>query len=459
MIFLLFVSESLGDGRFVVTSTQDEQDRVLSESELRALHAKEFVVGVSDDIVVYPTVYDYQEAISVQSRLFGPIDGFVYEIEERPVGKTTFAHMTIVGIDTDYLMELPKDSALGCPVYTLPLYIGKLSKSLFDRKVASGVCSDADFGRIQFRRPKLIARKEDNIDALLQHTTSLFTAFDFTAADPNTLTKYAYVQLISRVITEVRLPEGLTEITGRMIAGNCTTCRIGLPDTVQRIGDKTFWYSEALTNAFIIGNKLPQNLQSIGKEAFYNLQNSVLQFNDELQTIGESAFESACLEVIRLPGSLRSLRQKAFYNALLKRVYIEDGLTRIGKKAFASCNFLQYIRLPSTLKWNMLGSEAFDMCFSTVPTTFVMSNKLFKAEPSMFDMTTMELREFTNGLDDIVRTGTFANKQGMSVFVEGVEWLETDRMEFTVMNNGPDGKRGGTAIQKVVLYKGSSGVF
>ena len=109
---------------------------------------------------------------------------------------------------------------------------------------------------------------------------------------------------------------------------------------------------------------LPQGLQSIGKEAFYQCT-SLNDFTmpQSVTSIGESAFyECSSIESITIPNAITDISKNVFYGCnALKNVTFPDALTSIGESAFAECGF-ENLRLPPTV--TTIGAGAFSGCSS-----------------------------------------------------------------------------------------------
>ena len=109
---------------------------------------------------------------------------------------------------------------------------------------------------------------------------------------------------------------------------------------------------------------LPQGLQSIGKEAFYQCT-SLNDFTmpQSVTSIGESAFyECSSIESITIPNAITDISKNVFYGCnALKNVVFPDALTSIGENAFAECGF-ENLRLPPTV--TTIGAGAFSGCSS-----------------------------------------------------------------------------------------------
>lgn len=96
---------------------------------------------------------------------------------------------------------------------------------------------------------------------------------------------------------------------------------------------------------------VPDGIKRIGKYAFS-------PYEDESRTLSSYKIRklNKISEVI-IPGSVESIDDSAFRDSKVTKIVLEDGLERIGDYAFATCNLLEDIDLPSTLK--VIGNNAF----------------------------------------------------------------------------------------------------
>ena len=130
--------------------------------------------------------------------------------------------------------------------------------------------------------------------------------------------------------------------------------QVSLPEGLTNIGYGAFMYCYGLTEV-----TLPDSIRHIGNAAFsccYNLQKINMPKN--LESLGAQAFEyCASLKEVHLPDSLTRIPYGAFTSCdKLATVTLPNALVSIGDQAFASCPIVQ-LQLPSTLK--TLGYGAF----------------------------------------------------------------------------------------------------
>lgn len=192
-------------------------------------------------------------------------------------------------------------------------------------------------------------------------------------------------------LTEVKLPEGITEIGNSAFSGT-QILEIDIPASVTRIGTSAF------ANTRIRYIHFPDNSQltTIGQSAFegctslqeFIMPNTVTQlehnngtyfddsdtfygctaikkihFSNKLQVIeGKTCYQCGKLTEIKLPDNLQRIGQYAFYkNTQLPNIKLPESLSRIDPYAFSYCKFDSVI-LP--LKLSSMGVYAFSECTS-----------------------------------------------------------------------------------------------
>ncbi|MBR5515911.1 MAG: leucine-rich repeat domain-containing protein [Clostridia bacterium] len=229
--------------------------------------------------------------------------------------------------------------------------------------------------------------------------------------------QYADTLLLNGLpVTELVIPEGVTEI-GNNIFYNCRNITsVTIPDTVTSIGEYSFYKCINITN---IG--LGINVKTIGKGAFQSCSALCdITFNDALEYIGSYSFSGSSVcdiyipanvsyidlfafdadkmqsfnvdiynpyyaafdsilynkeksELIRCynntltkfvtPSCVVRIGKQAFYNMKApEKVVLSDNITEIGEWAFSNIDSLKEVKLSSNLK--TLGYGAFSYCGS-----------------------------------------------------------------------------------------------
>ena len=156
-----------------------------------------------------------------------------------------------------------------------------------------------------------------------------------------------------------------------------------VPDSVKKIGDRSFYKCANLTNVTI-----PDSVTSIGHDAFVHCRNLTgVTIPDSVTSIGEDAFlgcsaltslkisnrvttisyQAFCLckslTSITVPDSVTSIDKAGFASCSnLTSVTILGGVITIGGSAFSSCSSLSSITIPDSL--TSIDSYAFNDCTS-----------------------------------------------------------------------------------------------
>ena len=137
-----------------------------------------------------------------------------------------------------------------------------------------------------------------------------------------------------------------------------------IPARVRSIGDSAFNRCNALTTVTFAENS---QLKSIGGSAFYGTEHAYPRFKeikipDSVETIGNEAFyDCQNLERIALPSALQTLSNGTFYNCTaLSEVTFPASLKTIESSAFSGCRNLSEVKLPASLK--TIESSAFSGC-------------------------------------------------------------------------------------------------
>lgn len=142
-----------------------------------------------------------------------------------------------------------------------------------------------------------------------------------------------------------------------------------LPNTLTEIKPLAFSGATCLTSVTI-----PNSIITIGHGSFLGCSNLVsVQIGDYVTNIGGMAF-SMCssLTSIVIPNSVTDLGDEAFRNCnALNTVILSNSLTTIRNDVFADCSNLETINIPEGVL--SIGERAFDKCFDlasvSLPTT------------------------------------------------------------------------------------------
>lgn len=230
---------------------------------------------------------------------------------------------------------------------------------------------------------------DEDFQIISQNMFSL-TALDISGVDNTIIPDAAFENLT--LLTEMKLPEGLTSI-GNNAFHNCNSMRLeSLPDGIETIGSSAFENCYAITVSH-----LPHALRRIGSWGFYNCSSikevigyenlvdfghashsfcDLLEYVDlsrtkikdlganalyvcnlktlllptTLETIKYRAIAINPIRTIEIPGSVSNIEKEAFFETGLRAVSFGEGLTQIYDSTMANCTRLVSVNFPSTLK-------------------------------------------------------------------------------------------------------------
>ena len=136
---------------------------------------------------------------------------------------------------------------------------------------------------------------------------------------------------------------------------NCYMDEVVISDNVDSLFNDTFSF------CFIDQIHMPAKLKYIGARALYNNHLDNLVLPEGLETIEHHAFNTLSVDKLVIPESVKFIDEFAFYFPLIKDLEIKAPLDSIPKAAFYSCQDLERLVLPPTLK--RIGQSAFYECY------------------------------------------------------------------------------------------------
>ena len=116
-------------------------------------------------------------------------------------------------------------------------------------------------------------------------------------------------------ITDLTIPEGVTELPSYFCRDCVSLKAVKLPSTLKKIGNSAFQGCTSLEEI-----EIPEGVESIGS----------------------AAFESSGLKQIAIPPKVKTLPERSLSSASLQQVFLPIGLEKVDRNAFRDC--------PSTLK-------------------------------------------------------------------------------------------------------------
>ena len=195
-----------------------------------------------------------------------------------------------------------------------------------------------------------------------------------------TITDIKRKETIKKLIIPQRISNyRVTEIGSRAFR-NTRITELYIPDSVTKLGDNSFSFSDNYSNDLppLTKVSLPSELQSTSSP-FYgqkNLKEVELRGNwktipswlfsgtgieklaipEGVTEIGEDAFSGSSLKEVVLPSTLRKIGNSAFSGTQLTKLTLPEGITEIGEDAFSGSS-LKEVVLPKTLR--KIGNSAF----------------------------------------------------------------------------------------------------
>lgn len=148
--------------------------------------------------------------------------------------------------------------------------------------------------------------------------------------------------------------------------GGSDTTDFNIPNNITSIGEEAFYDCNSLKNIHI-----PNSVTRIGSYAFYDCYSlNSIKIPDSVTTIGEGVFKGCgSLTSVEIPNSVTSMGSEAFsYCRLLKKIVIPDSITSIGEYTFHQCGLLESVTIGNRV--TDIGECAFCYCDSLTSITY-----------------------------------------------------------------------------------------
>ena len=229
----------------------------------------------------------------------------------------------------------------------------------------------------------------------------------FFDVESNPLYNAKNLYLNNTLITTLEIPSSVTSI-GSYAFYNCINLKSVTFDRnseATSIGGSAFYGCMSLSSIM-----LPENLKSIGSNAFYNtafynnennwvnkvlyLDNYLIEAKTDISgsytvnsgttlIAGDAFYECENLESIKIPYGVTFIGYYAFYGCTsLSNIDIPSGVATIGASAFYNCTSLLSIDIPSSV--TSIGNSAFYNCKSLEIVTFGENSQLTSIKVGMF---------------------------------------------------------------------------
>ena len=187
------------------------------------------------------------------------------------------------------------------------------------------------------------------------------------------------------LITDLEIPDGVTQIADRAFFACTSLTSISIPDSVTHFGDYVFYdcvnlQYELQDGLKYLGNKNNPYIYLLGAESTGITRASV---HEDCKFIGSGAFESCTLLTnVQMPDGVLSICSSAFYGcASLEEITIPTNVTRLGSYAFYGCSTLEMIEIPDGITF--VAYSLFEGCSGL--TTVKLPSTITEIESDAFE--------------------------------------------------------------------------
>ena len=150
-------------------------------------------------------------------------------------------------------------------------------------------------------------------------------------------------------LKEVTLPSHL-EVLGTAFVDNSELSKITFSEGLKEIRGASYSSLSAFSGTSIKSVVLPKSLEKIGDGAFYDLKGLAdISIPENVTSIGNEAFYNTGLTSVDLPANLKTIGRYAFSGTKLKKVVLPSQVETIGSSAF-SIESLESVHIPKSLK-------------------------------------------------------------------------------------------------------------
>ena len=274
------------------------------------------------------------------------------------------------------------------------------------------------------------------------HITSIETwlKINFNSMSDNPLYNGADLYLNNSLVTEVIVPESITEIKNNAFSGCESLTSITIPDSVTSIGNGAFCECSSLESITI-----PEGVTSIGNMTFYNCSSlTSITIPSSLTSIGYIAFEG-CFKIKKVFISNIEAWLKINFdtlasnplcsggvnlylnNTLVTKVVVPESITEINDCAFYGCSSLASITIPNSV--TSIGEWAFDECSSLKK--IALSTGMTMIEGRTFSGSGIKVLYLPKEIT-LIKGGAFNNTNINYVYYSGTE---ADRENLKITSN------------------------
>lgn len=201
----------------------------------------------------------------------------------------------------------------------------------------------------------------DNLEAVYISDIAAWCNISF--EDPrlpnsNPLEKAHHLFYQNNEVTNLVIPDGVSNIKARAFCGCTGLTSIDIPNSVTSIGISAF---EGCTNLLFVN--IPNSVTNIGKVAFQHCAGlTSVTIPNSITSIGDYAFQFCTgLTSVTISNSITSIGERTFDGCKsLTFIEIPNSVTSIGNEAFRDCIGLTSVVIPTSVK--NIGNSAFERC-------------------------------------------------------------------------------------------------
>ena len=187
------------------------------------------------------------------------------------------------------------------------------------------------------------------------------TEFGNTTAHPLlTSEKGKTLKLKGREITELVIPQGVTEISADAFAW-CTKIRsVVIPEGVTETGDRAFYICSSIEDITV-----PSTLAKVGEDAFYGCDSVKNVYINDLKAWLDTDMTA------KNANPMSGVGEKTIWlkGEKITKLVIPEGTTHIRADAFSHCSNITQLVLPSTV--SEIGDRAFGWCYGMEKVVFL----------------------------------------------------------------------------------------
>ena len=234
-------------------------------------------------------------------------------------------------------------------------------------------------------------------------------------------------------LKEVTLPSHL-EVLGTAFVDNSELSKITFSEGLKEIRGAFYSSLSAFSGTSIKSVVLPKSLEKIGDGAFYDLKGLAnISIPENVTSIGNEAFYNTGLTSIDLPANLKTIGRFAFSGTKLKKVVLPSRVETIGDHAF-SIDSLESVHIPRSLKSISSYSSTTSYIYDSQWSNVAWGEGIFSGAKNLKTVT------FEDGISEIISelfSGTGINKIDLPSSVTKIGSAAFAHSDLTTINLPP----------------------